>query len=136
MVSTRPVNSELFRNYIQKSEECFNSAKDSFQKSQWNSAVINAIHCGICAADALTVLFKGERCSGERHTEVLTLLKEIEVLHTPDFSKKMNQFNLLIDMKNRAEYEEYLMSASDAESTLKAAERFLTWVKQAVNSKI
>ncbi len=135
MVSTRPVNSELFRNYIQKAEECLESAKDASQKSHWNATVINAIHSGICAADALTVFFKGERCSGERHTEVLTLLKDIDALQTADFSKRKNQFNLLLDLKNRAEYEEYLMSASDAESTLKAAERFLAWVKQAVKYK-
>lgn len=135
MVSTRPVNSEHFRNYIKKAEECLNSAQDSFEKSHWNSAVISAVHSGICAADAITVFFKGERCSGERHSEVLTLFKEIDSLQAFDLSKRRNQLTLLLDHKNRAEYEEYLMSAADAESTLKAAERFLTWVKQVVKYK-
>lgn len=135
MANTRPVRTDLFRNYLQKAEECLTTAQEAFQKSRWNSTVINAVHCGIGAADALTVFFNGERCAGERHAQVLTLLKEIEPLRTADFSKKMNQLNLLLDHKNRAEYEEYLMSAADAESTLKAAERFLAWVKEALKYK-
>ncbi len=135
MVSTRPVSSELFRNYIKKAEECLESSRSAFEKSHWNSAVINAIHCGICAADTITVFFKGERCSGERHAEVLTLFKEIDTLRSADFSKKTHQLSLLLGYKNQVEYEEYLMSETDAESTLKAAERFLAWVKETVKYK-
>lgn len=129
MVNTRPVTNQLYHNYLQKAEECLDSARDAFNKSNWNSSVISSIHCGISAGDALTVFFLGKRCAGERHTDVLLLIKEIDNLSDLDLLKKLNQLSSLLNIKNQAEYEEKLMYLPQAESALKYAERFLSWVK-------
>lgn len=130
MVSTRPVTPQLFRNYLQKAEEGLASAREALQKFHWNSSVIASVHCGISAADALTVFFLGKRCAGERHTDVLILVREIDNIKSEDLSKKLNQLSSLLAIKNQAEYEESLMYQAQAESALKFAERFLSWVKE------
>ncbi len=98
MVSTRPVTPQLFRNYLKKAEECLENARDAFGKMNWNSSVIASIHCGISAADALTVFFLGKRCAGEMHTDALVLIKDIETLQlSSEITKKLHQLSALLD---------------------------------------
>ena len=70
-LKTRSVNKHLYKNYLKKAEEFMNACNDSFLKEDWNAAVINAIHAGISASDALTIFFKGVRHAGERHEDVV-----------------------------------------------------------------
>lgn len=131
MVNTRTVTSSLSKNYLQKAQECFSSAQDAFAKNHWNSCIINAVHCGISAADALTVFHLGQRCMGERHNEVLELIRQIAIFQgKTDLNKKIQQLSSLLGFKNQAEYEEKLMTLNDADLALKHAERFLSWVKE------
>ncbi len=134
MVNTRAVTNSLSRNYLQKAQECFSSAQDAFTKGHWNSCVINAVHCGISAADALTVFHVGQRCIGERHNEVLELIRQIEIFQgRTDFNKKIQQLSSLLGYKNQAEYEEKLMALNEADLALKHAERFLNRVKESTH---
>lgn len=128
MVNTRDVAKQLYKNYIQKALECLESSRTAFAKSHWNSCVINAVHAGISAADALTVFFLGKRCAGERHAEVIALLKQLDF--PQELQKKFQQLSALLDIKDLAEYEEKLVSQQDAEAAVKNAERFLAWVKE------
>ena len=52
---------------------------DELQKQHFNSATLCAIHCGISAADAVTVFFKGVRHAGEKHEDVVQLLETLEL---------------------------------------------------------
>ena len=130
MVNTRAVTPSLHQNYLQKAQECFASAQDAFAKNHWNSCVINAVYSGISAADALTVFHLSQRCIGERHNEVLQLIRQIKVLPRMDLNKKIQQLSSLLGLKNQAEYEEKLITSNEADLALKHAERFLDWAKE------
>ncbi|MBI3034174.1 HEPN domain-containing protein [Candidatus Woesearchaeota archaeon] len=120
------VASSLYKNYIKKADECFESMNDAYQKSHWNVCVIAAVHCGINSADALTVKFKGIRHRGIRHDDVARLLNEIKL---DDVSKKNRQLLNLLSLKSRAEYEPILISKSEADEAILNAERFYKWMK-------
>ncbi len=131
MVNTRAVTNSLYKNYLQKAEECLTSAQDAFEKSHWNSSIINAVHCGISAADALTVFHLSQRCMGERHNEVLELIRQIKAFQgRTDINKKIQQLSSLLGFRNQAEYEEKLITLNEADLALKHAERFLNLVKE------
>lgn len=126
-VKTRKVANAIYTNYLKKAEECFESMKENLEKTRWNAAVIDAVHCGISSADALTVYYKGVRHSGERHEDVVRLLNDLSV---ENIGKKIQQLLNLIRVKSAAEYEEKLMTQANALTAARDAERFYTWVKE------
>lgn len=129
MLRTRPVDKSLFRNYLKKAEESLESAKECLEKGRWNSAVVNAVHCGISACDALTVFKMGARHAGERHEDAIALLETLE-LPKDVLSGKGRQLSRLLGIKNAAEYEERLMYENEAREAVRDAERFFKWVKE------
>ena len=129
---TRAVKRELYKNYLKKAEEFYRGMERSFNAKDWNACVVNAVHCAISSADAMTVFYLGLRHAGERHQDVLGLLQEID-FGPKEIQSKNRQLSSLLLIKNRAEYEERLMRKSDAENALKAAERFHDWVKEKLN---
>lgn len=128
-MKTRAVNKYLYKNYLQKAEECFEAAKDAYAKDHWNTTVINAIHAAISGSDALLVFFKEVRSAEERHEEVVSLLRTLD-FSREEINNKTRQLQRLLQIKNAAEYEERLMSQSDASNALRDGERFLGWVKE------
>ena len=66
-ISTRAVSRELCKNYLRKAEEFYRSMEQSHSTGDWNACVVNAIHCAISSADAMTVFYLGFRHAGERH---------------------------------------------------------------------
>ncbi|MFH1774447.1 MAG: HEPN domain-containing protein [Methanobacteriota archaeon] len=130
---TRHVDKSLFRNYLKKAGESLDSAKECLEKGRWNSAVINAVHCGISACDALTVFKIGVRHAGERHEDAITLLESLE-LPKDVLSSKGRQLSRLLGIKNAAEYEERLMDESEAREAVRDAERFFRWVEELLSA--
>jgi len=124
---TRTVNKSLFRNYLRKAEESMATAIDCLKSRRWNSAAINAIHCGISACDALTVFMIGTRHVGDRHEDALGLLETLE-LPKDVLSTKARQLGRLLAIKNAAEYEDRLFSENEAEQAVSDADRFFKWV--------
>ena len=100
---------------------------ESFNKQEYNAVVLNAIHCAISSADALTVFYKGLRHAGERHEDVISLLNTLDI---KDIQNKNRQLLNLLQLKNKAEYEEKLMTESNASDSIKNASRFFNWVKE------
>lgn len=125
-MKTRSVDKHKYRNYLVKADEFFDMMNDSFAKRKFNPAVLNAIHCAISSADALTVFYKGIRHAGERHEDVVALLN---TLGLPDMQSKNRQLLDLLRIKNSAEYEEKLMTETNALDSIKNAERFFKWVR-------
>ena len=76
-IPTRGVSRQLYKNYLQKADELYTSMLSSYDNGLWNSTVINAIHCAISSADALTVFYLGFRHAGEKHNDVLLLLRNV-----------------------------------------------------------
>jgi len=126
---TRYVNKNLYTNYLQKSGEFLETAKEAYSKSRWNAVVLNSIHSAISASDSLTVFFNEVRSAGESHEDVISLLKNLG-LDQLEINNKIKQLQRLLQIKNAAEYEEKLMSENDAENSVRDAERFLGWVKE------
>ncbi len=87
-----------------------------------------AIHCVICASDALTIFYKGVRHSGEKHQDVIQLISKLD-LEIADFSNKARHLINVLDIKNNLEYEEKLTTESGALAAMKNTERFLFWAK-------
>lgn len=129
---TRPVDKSLFKNYLKKAEECACAMEDAFEKERWNAAVINAVHCCISVADALTVFFEGQRHAGERHEDAIALLQKIEI-DAKLLAAKTKQLSRVLRIKTAAEYEEKLMNKSDAEQALKDAKRFFEWAEDTLS---
>jgi len=128
-VRTRHVNKSIFKNYLRKSEECLTTASECLRTERWNAAVINAVHSGISACDALTVFMLGVRHAGERHEDAITLLQTVS-LPKDVLKAKSKQLSRLIGIKNAAEYEERLMNENDAKEAARDAQRFFSWVKE------
>jgi len=128
-VRVRHIDKSLFRNYLRKSEECLDTASECLRTSRWNAAVINAVHCGISASDALTVFMLGVRHAGERHEDAISLLQTVS-LPKDVLTAKSRQLSRLLGVKNAAEYEERLMNENDAREAVRDAERFFSWVKE------
>ena len=126
---TRAVDRHLFKNYLKKADEHYTSMNVSYDNKLWNSSVVNAIHCAINSADALTVFYLGFRHAGDRHKDVLQLLQKLEI-EQKELHSKGQQLAALLAIKNAAEYEERLMDREDAEKAKKACERFYTWAKE------
>lgn len=126
---TRHANKSVFKNYLRKSEECLNTASDCVTTKRWNAAVINAVHSGINACDALTVFLLGLRHAGERHEDAISLLQTTG-LPRDVLTAKSKQLTRLLAIKNAAEYEERLMNENDAREAVRDAQRFHNWVKE------
>lgn len=125
-MKTRNVDKHKYGNYLTKADEFFDSMNDSFAKRKFNAAVLNAVHCAISSADALTVFYKGVRHAGDRHEDVVALLNTLEL---PEMQNKNKQLLNLLRIKNSAEYEEKLMTEANALDSIKNAERFFKWVR-------
>jgi len=127
-VRVRHVDKSVFRSYLKKAEECFSAAQECLDAGHWNAAVINAVHCGISACDALTVFMLGVRHAGDRHEDAISLFQTV-ALPRDILAAKSKQLSRLLGIKNAAEYEERLMNENDAREAVRDAERFFTWVK-------
>jgi hypothetical protein len=127
-IKTRPVNKDFYRNYLKKAGEFYRSMEQAYQIEDWNSCIVNAIHCAISSADAMTVFYLGFRHAGEKHHDVLLLLQEIGI-DPKEIQSKNRQLSSLLSIKNRAEYEERLASRSDAFNAMKATKRYHDWIR-------
>jgi len=125
---TRSVDRSKYRNYLTKSEEFLNTARDALERTRYNASVLNSVHAIISAADALLVFVKGFRYGGTRHEEAVELFSTIfpgELEH----EKNVSRFGTILSIKNKAEYLEVLLSSKDATDALRDATRFLSYVK-------
>ncbi len=128
-VKTRHVDRSLFGNYLKKAHENFEAVRDGIDNGRWNAAVMNAVHCGVNACDAVTVFTIGLRHAGERHEEAIALLQSLN-LDKEVVVSKTRQLSRLLGVKNAAEYEERLMSKRDAQEAAINAERLLRWAEE------
>lgn len=133
-VKTRHVDRSLFRNYLRKAQENFETVRDCIDNGRWNAAVMNAVHCGINACDAVTVFTIGLRHAGERHEDAIALLQSLN-LGTEVLSSKTRQLSRLLGVKNAAEYEERLMTQGDAQEAAANAVRLLRWAEELLASR-
>lgn len=123
---TRDLDKRKFDGYITKAENSLRISKIALKEKAYDAAVMNAVHSSISALDALTAYFLGKRASGS-HTDVLSLTRGI--LGAKEQNDVEKQYKLLIGLKNASEYQPDLMSAQEAENSVKLAQRILDKVK-------
>jgi len=126
---TRALDTSRGKDYFTKAENSLRMAKIAIQEKAYDNAVMSAIHSSINALDALTTSYLGKRASGE-HTNTLALIKGI--LPQKEYSETAKQFSSLMSLKNTSEYQPNLMSQSDAETSVKWAERIISRVREKI----
>lgn len=131
-VRTTSVPKSDYINYLKKAEEFLSTVQESLIKAKWNAVGLNAIHAGISASDAVLVCLHGVRSTNPKHDDVIRLFSAL-VKHK-DIEQNINHLRSLIAMKNIVEYDQRLITQSEAMSLSKHAERFLAWVKSILPS--
>ena len=131
MGRTRPVAKHKAADYLSRSKELSNAMHHCLSTKEYNSAMVNAIHCAISATDAVCVHFLGLRPAGESHMEALAILSTIE---GEDVKNACRQLKRLLEVKSAAEYGEYLFNESDAGNAVRDAERVLSFAKSKIGN--
>ena len=127
---TRDVPKAQYSNYLKRSDECLISSRMACERGEWNASAINAIHAVIAMSDAMCVYFLGKRSSSEDHNDAAKLFKSVKA--DEDTTVNANRISRVLRMKNMAEYEERLVTRSEAEKMLQDAERLAEFVRKRV----
>lgn len=127
-MKTRSVDRFKAKSYLKKAEECRDSMQKAFESGNWNSCVINAIHCAISSADALCIAKMGLRNASERHEDSIVLFLRIDP-NSEEIKRNADHLGNLLKIKTDAEYGERLFYNKDAEVAIKHAERLFNFVK-------
>jgi len=127
-VKTTQVSKSDYINYLKKAEEFLAAMRDSISKDNWNAAGLNAIHSAVSASDAVLVCLHGVRSTSPKHDDIVKLFSSL--IRHRDGEENVNHLRRLVSMKNIVEYEQRLISQSEAVALSKHAERFLDWVRR------
>lgn len=129
---TKVVEKTKYKNYLKKAVENLEIANDALDKSKYNPAVNNAIHCAINAIDSLAVYYIGKRHDG-KHEDAIGIIKE--ALTEEEYAQISKQYSSLMGLKNEAEYQPDLMGEEEAKDAVKRASRILSKVKEKLPSE-
>jgi HEPN domain-containing protein len=130
VIRTKSVLKDSYKVFLKKSGEFLDAAKYSLSKSNVNAAAGCAAHAAISALDALAAFYIQRKHAGERHEDAAHLLKEKGIAELEGREKAAVQFRDVVGIKGLAEYEQREIFKGEAEKSVKAAERFLGWVKK------
>lgn len=115
-------------NFVRKSEQFVRSSEAAVDRGDWDAAVSHAVHAGMCMADALTVFYLGQRSASQDHRDVLRLLDSVR-FERGELNRNKRHLSDLLVTKNAAEYEDRLLSESDAIGSLEHCRRFCRWAR-------
>ena len=93
---------------------------------EWNAACLNAIHCTISSADAVTVFYLGMRSTGQGHEEATKLLAKTGL---ESVNEKIRQFSNILRLKTLVEYDAEEPTENEASRAITQASRFYQWAK-------
>ena len=126
---TEKIDKQKYSAYFRKATSFFMLMKEALNDSNWAGSALAGIHCAISSADALTSFHLGERSRGERHEDVISLLKQANI---PGTDEKCRQFSAILSVKNLVEYEARDFYEEDALKLAKLVERFYSWAKSSL----
>ncbi|MEM2874633.1 MAG: HEPN domain-containing protein [Candidatus Hadarchaeales archaeon] len=129
-IRTKSVLKDSYKVFLQKSEEFLDAAKYSLSKNSFNAAAGCAAHAAISALDSLAAFYLQRKHAGEKHEDAAHLFKERGIAELEGREKAAGQFRNIVRIKGLAEYEQREVFKGEAEEAVKAAERFLGWVKK------
>ena len=79
-------------------------------------------------ADALAVFYLGKRSAAQEHEESVALLFQLGI-DRREVERSASHLTKLLQVKNRAEYEERLLAPKDADQAARHLSRFRTWAR-------
>lgn len=129
-VKAREVDKSSFFNYSKKAGEFLIAAEECFSSRDWNSSTINAIHSGISFVDSMCAFFLGKRFAGEKHEDVVNLVKTLPDMKAVEIADICDRILSLLKMKNMAEYEERLVKEKEAEKAMIQARKIAEIAKK------
>ncbi len=129
---TRHVERAGAGTYLKKAVEFFDSMQEAVQKSRWNAAGLNAVHCAISACDAVLVYYTEQRSAGPDHQTAAYLLSSLA--RVPDVKQKAETLRKIIHGKHLIEYEDRPISHQEAMELAKMTERFFRWAQEVIRA--
>jgi hypothetical protein len=126
-LKTEDVGRERYSVYLSKAAEFYALMKNAEEKELWNGVGLNAIHCAISSCDALTTFYLGLRSRGEKHEDIVQLMKRVRA---SGIEERIKQLLDVLAIKNLVEYEALELGEKDARNAAKQAERIYLWAKQ------
>lgn len=127
-VRSREVDRSEYRAYLKAALQYLESAQDNFARKRFIPACGDAVHSVIAASDALTIYFLGRRSAGQSHLDAIHLLKQVAP-GDGELSHQTTRFQRVLGLKDAAEYSGGKVDEKDAESAVRDAERFLSFVR-------
>lgn len=129
-LKTRHVERQLYVNYLKRAQECLQGAKLALDEKKYDLSAIDAVHCGISAADAICVYYLQCRNTGEKHADVVELIKTIKEIKHEELRAIAGTAAKIISMKNMAEYEERSIKPKEAEALYHHALKIMEMVME------
>jgi HEPN domain-containing protein len=126
-IRTAKVARSRASHYLKRAEQFNESMHEAHEKGNWESAGLNAVHCGISACDAILVVSEGIRSKSLKHDDAVTLLERY--IKGPDVYDAAKYLRWLIGKKNIVAYEERGLTKKEADAAVKNADAFLKWVE-------
>ena len=121
------------RNSLTKAQEMTSAATNELAAGHWDSAGLNAVHAGICAADAALIASAGVRSISQDHGAAVALLDE----RVPEFaSTQRRQLGGLLKEKNVVAYEQRLLTETEARQLADQANRLTKWAATVVKDQL
>jgi hypothetical protein len=112
--------------YLAKGTQFLEEAMTAVREQRHDAAMLNAIHSGISAADAIAVALAGRRSADPDHQRAVDLLEDVLPIPEP---KHVEQLRLLLAAKNAMEYESRRATAKEATDAVKRASRVVEWAR-------
>lgn len=120
------------RRALTKAVEFVATALSALEASRWDAAGLAAVHAGISGADAALIAAVGVRSISSDHSAVVKMLED-QVTEFAGVQRR--QLTGLLSMKNTVEYEQRLLTATEAKRLVDQAQRFVTWAGGIVASR-
>lgn len=125
-LKTHEVPKPKARSYLAKAKEFLEASTASLSAERHDAALLLAIHAGLSACDAVTVALRGVRSIDPDHLRATDLL-EAAARESEDVQQHAGQLRGLLKVKNLVEYEDRRVSAREADTGAKRAERLVNW---------
>jgi HEPN domain-containing protein len=119
------------RLYLEKAQQFLSEGRSALERSQYDAAMLNAIHAAISASDAVTAVLAERRSADPDHQRAVDLLEEVAG-QSGEIKTRVRQLRMLLGKKNVVEYESRRATAREATDSVERAERFVEWAKEIV----
>lgn len=123
---TKRIDVNKYLDFQKISKDFSKGSKAAYTFEYFNAAGVLIIHAAIALADAVTIKLSSRKCSGESHYDILDLLKQVTPI-SQSKKKAIDQFEKLIDHKNKVSYLGDIYNKKDVDKLLRYYERFEIW---------